>query len=78
MRDQRLFADIPRTYITIATVTGGIIGLLLTQAFQWDILPTFVITLGLALACVLMTVFVYRSLRRPASDGKPTGDKRGQ
>ncbi len=67
MNNNRLFADVPRNLLTIATVVGGVIGLVLSQVYAWTMTVSFLVTLGLALLCVAATVLVYRGLHRRKS-----------
>jgi predicted MFS family arabinose efflux permease len=64
MEKHRLFSDVPRNLLTIATVVGGLIGLILSQIFQWTSNVTFFVTLGVALLCIAATILVYRALHR--------------
>ena len=64
MNDKRPFADVPRMVTTMAAVGGGIVGLLLSQAFRWSNEQTFVITLVIVIAFVMIAVFVYRFVGR--------------
>ena len=64
MDNKRPLSDIPRNWLTIAAVVGGIIGITLTQTFHWASIESFIYTLGIAAACVALTVIGYRALRR--------------
>jgi ribose/xylose/arabinose/galactoside ABC-type transport system permease subunit len=59
------FADVPRRWLNIAAVVGGLAGLLLSQAFGWSDVQTFVVTLGIAGVVVALTVWLHRLMHRP-------------
>ena len=67
MNDKRPFADVPRMVTTMAAVGGGIVGLLLSQAFRWSNEQTFVITLIIAVVFVVIAAFGYRFVGRRGS-----------
>lgn len=58
------FSDVPRRWLNIAAVVGGVLGLLISQLVGWSDVQVFVMTLGLAGGCVLLTVLVHRALKR--------------
>ena len=62
--DQRPLASIPRRLLTIATVIGGVIGLILSQLFGWTIMQTFLYTLMFAGFAILITAVGYRTIKR--------------
>ena len=62
--DRRPFADVPRRWLTIAVVVGGMIGLLLSQVFHWTDVQTFVVTLIIAGLCAALSAVLYRATHR--------------
>ena len=62
--NQRPLASIPRRLLTIATVIGGVIGLILSQLFGWTIMQTFLYTLMFAGFAILITAVGYRTIKR--------------
>ena len=52
------FSDVPRRWLNIAAVVGGVIGLLLSQLFGWSDVQTFIVTIGVAGLCVLLTILL--------------------
>lgn len=58
------FSDVPRRWLNIAAVAGGIIGLLISLQFGWSDVQTFVMTLGVAGACVLVAVVLHRAINK--------------
>ena len=62
--EQRPLVNIPRRPLIMATVTGGIIGLILTQAFGWSIMQSFLYTLMFAGLAILITSVAYRTFKR--------------
>ncbi len=67
-RAMRPFAKVPRQILTIAVVVGGLIGIFLAQQFRWTGIQSFFATLVIALACVLVAVWVYTLI---TGRGKP-------
>lgn len=61
--DPRPLASIPRRPLTIATVIGGVIGLILSQAFGWSIVQSFLYTLMLIGFAILITAVGYRTIK---------------
>jgi MFS family permease len=57
------FSDVPRRWLNIAAVVGGVVGLLLSQQFGWSDVQTFIVTIGVAGLCVLMTILLHRALQ---------------
>lgn len=62
--EQRPLASIPRRPLIMATVTGGVVGLILTQAFGWSIMQSFLYTLMFAGLAILITAVAYRTFKR--------------
>lgn len=62
--DQRPLASIPRRPLTIATVIGGVIGLILSQLLGWSVMQSFLYTLMIAGLAILITAVGYRTLKR--------------
>ncbi|MBX3064259.1 MAG: hypothetical protein U0528_19410 [Anaerolineae bacterium] len=62
--DRRPFADVPRRWLTIAVVVGGMIGLLLSQVFHWTDVQTFVVTLVIAGIGAALSAVLYRATHR--------------
>lgn len=64
MNDKRPFANIPRQFITIAAVIGGMIGIVLSDRLGWDDLQGFLYTLIICMGCVFITVIIYSAVTR--------------
>jgi ribose/xylose/arabinose/galactoside ABC-type transport system permease subunit len=69
MERKRLFSHVPRWLLTTAVIIGGVIGLALGQGLHWTEVQSFVYTLIIASACVLIVVLLYGAVR---------GDKKKQ
>lgn len=59
--DRRPFVDVPRRWLTIAVVVGGMIGLLLSQVFRWTDVQTFFVTLVIAGIGAALSAVLYRA-----------------
>jgi uncharacterized membrane protein YqgA involved in biofilm formation len=64
MRSQQPFRHVPRRALNAAVIVGGVLGILLQAEFNWSILATFVITLGLCAVSVGIVAAVYTLIRK--------------
>ena len=59
MRPQRPFRHVPRRALNVAVIAGGVAGIVLQSRFGWDVLTTFLITLGLCAVCVGIVAVIF-------------------
>lgn len=60
MRPDRPFQHVPRRVLNAAVIAGGVAGIVLQARFGWDVLTTFLITLGLCALAVGIVALGFR------------------
>lgn len=63
MNPNRPFSHVPRRVINGAVIVGGLTGIFLQTQFNWNMLTTFLITLGLCALCVVIVSVIFGVFR---------------
>ncbi len=59
MRPYRPLQYVPRRVLNAAVIAGGIVGIVLQAWFAWNVLTTFLITLGLCALAVGIVALLF-------------------